>query len=55
MHGMNDTKSHGPDNFSCFLIKKVLLYKHYLYLCYFSVRYIREGKLSDIWKTTCSL
>ena len=49
---MNNTKSHGPDNFSCFLIKKIdsslALPLSLLFQCS-----LNEGKLPDIWKTAC--
>ena len=44
--------SHGPDNFSCFLIKKnstlLALPLSLLFQCL-----LHEGKLPDIWKTAC--
>ena len=51
-HDMNDTKSHGPDNFSCFLNKKAAssfeLPQSLLFQCF-----VNEIKLPDIRKTAC--
>ena len=52
VHNMNNTMSHGPDNFSCFLVKKLISSiaspLSLLFQCS-----MHEGKLPEIWKIAC--